>query len=249
MPTDPAARAAFEEANDPLEPLNRTTFEFNRILDGLLIKNIALLYRTVLPDPVRTGIRHVLHNLNQPIVFANNMLQGELQRAGTTAARFSINTTLGLAGIFDVATGWGFPEQTGDFGQTLWSWGVPEGPYLVLPLLGPSDPRDAIGEGVDGYIDPFRYVARREHIKEMNEARFVTDGVDQRAQAIPELEEIEKTSVDFYAELRSLWRQHRAQELSGTHSDFLAAPPLVPAIENELYQDPAKASPPAVKSP
>jgi phospholipid-binding lipoprotein MlaA len=245
VPTDPAARAAFEEANDPLEPLNRGTFAFNRVLDGLLIKNIALLYRTALPDQMRTAIRHVLHNLNQPVVFANNMLQGKLDRAGTTAVRFSINTTIGIGGVFDVATDWGYAEQTGDFGQTLWSWGVSDGPYLVLPLLGPSDPRDAIGEGVDGYIDPFRYIARSEHIADMNKVRFITDGVDQRAESISDLDEVEKTSIDFYAQLRSLWRQHRAQELAGTHSDSLVSP----ALQNNLYEDPAKSGKPTSTTP
>jgi phospholipid-binding lipoprotein MlaA len=243
-PSDPAALAAYEQANDPLEPLNRGTFEFNRVVDGLLIKNIAMLYRTVFPDEVRTGIRNILHNLNEPVVFANNMLQGEFDRAGTTALRFGINTTVGIGGTFDWATKWGHPQQTGDFGQTLWSWGVPEGPYIVLPLLGPSDPRDAFGEGVDGYIDPFRYLARDHHITEANTVRFITDGIDRRAESIDELNEIEKNSVDYYAQIRSLWRQMRAQQLNGVPTDSL----MPSSVDNTLYEDPGKAQSPAPKT-
>src|SRR6185437_39412 len=196
-PTDPQARAAFEEANDPLEPTNRAIFEFNRTLDGLLIKNVATLYTTVVPEPVRTSLRHALENLNEPVVFVNNVLQAQMQRAGTTVARFTINSTAGLAGLFDVATDLGFPEQTGDFGQTLYSWGVSDGPYLVVPILGPTTPRDGIGQGIDGYIDPFAHLARHEGWTDMSWARFAASGIDERAEAIPQLEEIEKSSIDF----------------------------------------------------
>ncbi len=231
-PTDPAARAAFEEANDPLEPMNRDIFEFNRVLDGLLFRNVAEFYRIVVPERVRTSIRNIMVNLNEPVVFANNLLQGKIERGGTTAARFAVNSTAGLAGFFDVATDLGLPEQTGDFGQTLYSWGVEDGgPYLVLPILGPSNPRDGIGMGVDGYIDPFRYVFNHEHVGYINTARFVMVGIDERVKAGPELDEIERTSIDFYAQLRSLFRQHRNKELRGVTSDT-----LLPG--KEFYQDP-----------
>lgn len=239
-PSDPEARAAFEEANDPLEPTNRSIFEFNRVLDGLFIKNLATLYETVLPAPVRTGLRNALTNLNQPVIFVNDVLQAQLTRAGTTVARFTINSTAGIAGIFDFATGWGFPEQTGDFGQTLWSWGVPDGPYLVIPILGPSNPRDGIGEGVDGYIDPFRYLASQDNLSGVSQGRFAAQGLDERARAIPELDEIERSSIDFYAQIRSLFRQNRAQQLAGK-----VVSPTSPALNENLYDDPAKpAAPP-----
>ena len=237
-PKDPEALVAFHEANDPFEPTNRKIFEFNRVLDGLLIKNIALLYKTVVPDQVRTGLRNALVNLNEPVVFVNNMLQAQTTRAGKTVARFVINSTVGIAGLFDWASGWGFPEQTGDFGQTLWSWGVPDGPYLVIPLLGPLNPRDGIGEGVDGFFDPFAYLARREHWTDMSFARFLLKGIDDRAQAIPQLEEIEKNSIDFYAQIRSLYRQNRAQELTGK-----VTTPLSPALDEDLYKDPGQQAP------
>jgi phospholipid-binding lipoprotein MlaA len=231
-PTDPAARAAFEEANDPLEPLNRDIFEFNRVLDGLLFKNVAEFYRIVVPEEIRTSIRNVMTNLNEPVIFINNMLQAKIERGGTTAGRFLLNSTAGLAGIFDVATNLGLKEQTGDFGQTLYSWGIEDGgPYLVLPILGPSNPRDGIGMGVDGYLDPFRYVFQSEGVGYINTARFVMAGLDERVKHGPELEEIERSSVDFYAQLRSLFRQNRANELVG---NVPGGGPLSPG----LYDDP-----------
>lgn len=232
-PIDPAGRAAFEEANDPLEPLNRHVFEFNRVLDGLLFKNVAEFYRIVVPEAIRTSIRNVMTNLNEPVVFINNVLQAKVERGGTTAGRFLVNSTAGLAGIFDVATGVGLKEQTGDFGQTLYSWGVEDGgPYLVLPILGPSNPRDGIGMGVDGYLDPFRYVFRSEGVGYINTARFVMTGLDERVKHGPELDEIERSSVDFYAQLRSLWRQNRASELAGNVTES------GPATPGGLYDDP-----------
>jgi phospholipid-binding lipoprotein MlaA len=235
-PADPAARAAFDEANDPLEPMNRHVFEFNRVLDGLLIKNVVELYRIVVPDAVRNSIHHIIVNLNEPVVFANNLLQARLERGGTTFARFAVNSTLGLAGIFDVASGMGLKEQTGDFGQTLYSWGVEDGgPYLVLPILGPSNPRDGIGMGVDGYIDPWRYISKDVGISHFMWTRFVVGGLDERERAGPALDAIERTSIDFYAQLRSLVRQHRDNELQrNIVSDALTAPA-------GLYDDPAAA--------
>jgi phospholipid-binding lipoprotein MlaA len=231
-PADLQARAAYDEANDPLEPTNRRIFEFNRVLDGLLIKNIAILYTTVVPERVRTSLRNALTNLNEPVVFANNVLQARLNRAGTTAARFTINSTAGLAGLFDVATDWGYPEQTGDFGQTLYSWGTPEGPYLMIPVLGPTNPRDGIGQGIDGHFDPFRFLAKDQGWAGMTEARFAAAGLDERAQALPKLDEIEKTSIDFYAQIRSLYRQNRAHQLEGKVTS--------PALNEDFYDDPAK---------
>jgi phospholipid-binding lipoprotein MlaA len=233
-PTDPAARAAFDEANDPLEPLNRDIFEFNRVLDGLLIKNVAEFYRIVVPEVVRDSIHNVIVNLNEPVVFANNLLQAKIERGGTTFARFAVNSTIGVAGLFDVATKMGLKEQTGDFGQTLYSWGIEDGgPYLVLPILGPTNPRDGIGMGVDSYIDPWRYVASDVGISHFMWTRFVMDGLDKRVRVGPELEEIEKTSIDYYAQLRSIVRQHRDDELKRN----VVSDKLVPAPG--LYEDPA----------
>jgi phospholipid-binding lipoprotein MlaA len=235
-PQDPSARAAFDEANDPLEPLNRGIFEVNQVVDKALLKPVAKTYRTVFPDRFRDSLRNLLDNLKQPVVFANDVMQGELARAGTTIARFSFNSTFGVAGLFDVATDWGMPAQTGDFGQTLYTWGVPPGPYIVVPLLGPTNPRDGIGQAVDGYVDPFRILANNNGVSKANLARFLADGVDLRSRHIEDLDDIEKNSIDFYAQLRSLTRQQRAKELGGAAP---ATPSSSPALD--LYTDPAAA--------
>jgi phospholipid-binding lipoprotein MlaA len=212
-PTDPAERAEFEQTNDPFEPLNREIFDFNLFVDRNLLKPVAEGYQDAIPEPGRNAIRHTLDNLNEPIVFANNLLQGEFKRAHDTFGRFVTNSILGVGGIFDIATMAGLEKQSGDFGQTLYSWGVPDGPYLVLPVLGPSNPRDAIGMGVDGYADPYSHFTSGVFIDWADAGRFVVSGVDLRARNLQTFDELQRNAIDFYAQLRSLYRQHRAEEL------------------------------------
>jgi phospholipid-binding lipoprotein MlaA len=233
-PTDPAARAEFDQTNDPLEPLNRKIFDFNQFLDRILIKPIAVTYQASVPDEGRTAIRNILSNLREPVVFANNVLQGEFKRAHDTVGRFAMNSTLGVGGIFDLATKAGLEKQSGDFGQTLYSWHVPEGPYLFLPILGPSSPRDAIGYGVDAAADPYGLAISGSTITNANYGRFAINGVDQRAQNIQTLDELQRSSIDFYSELRSLYRQHRAAELR--HGE----PPPLPELDNDDESPPKK---------
>jgi phospholipid-binding lipoprotein MlaA len=235
-PTDPAARAEFEKTNDPFEPLNRKIFDFNLFVDRVALKPVAKAYVAVIPQVGRDAIRNFLDNLDQPIVFANNLLQGQFMRAHNTFARFLTNTTLGLGGVIDIATKAGVPKETGDFGQTLYSWGVPDGPYLVLPIFGPSDPRDAVGKGVDGFADPWNRMATNYHYWYMGLIRGAVDGIDQRARNLQTLDELQRNAIDFYAELRSLWRQHRASELR--HGE----PAPIPELDS-LYRDPAPQQP------
>jgi phospholipid-binding lipoprotein MlaA len=234
VPQDPAERALYEETNDPLEPLNRKLFDFNMFLDRNAIKPVALAYRDYLPEAVRTGIRNFLNNLSEPVIFVNNLLQGEPKRAGTTLTRFIGNSFVGGFGFVDVAAKAGAPRQNGDFGQTLWAWGVPDGPFLMLPLLGPSNPRDSVGQGVDGYFDPFSYVvdSATGASTAIGYSRFALDGIDRRASTIDELDEIQKSAIDVYAQIRSLWRQNRRKEL------YNGSPPA-PGGEEDLYKDPA----------
>lgn len=213
-PTDPAALKDFEATNDPLEPMNRGTFQFNLYLDRYFIKPVAIGYTTVVPEFARTTIRNFLHNLGEPVIFANDMMQAEWGAANATAARFIINSTFGVGGLVDFAGNTGIERQTGDFGQTLYTWGAPEGPYLVLPIFGPSNPRDAIGMGVDGVMDPFGYLAGA--YGATNSAtigRMAASGIDLRARNIDTLDDLQRNAIDFYAEMRSLYRQHRAEEL------------------------------------
>lgn len=214
VPRDPAARAEFKANNDPIEPLNRKIFAFNLTVDRVLIKPVAKGYRAALPQPIRDALRRVLDNLDEPLVMANCILQARFKSAAVTGGRFAVNSTLGVAGIADVAGGWKMPKQVGDFGQTLWSWDVPNGPYLILPLFGPSSPRDAIGQGVDVYLDPLRYIpAHNDYPNWLTTGRIVVDGVDQRARNLDTLDALQRESIDYYAAMRSLYRQNRAAEL------------------------------------
>ncbi len=137
IPKSPQEQAEAQAFNDPLEPINRVVFDVNDFLDRLLMKPLTELYRFGIPDYVRERIANVLSNMHEPVIFANNLLQGETTAAGITAQRFLVNTTAGAAGIFEVADGMDLPQQMGDFGQTLSVWGVNGGPYLVCLSLAP----------------------------------------------------------------------------------------------------------------
>jgi phospholipid-binding lipoprotein MlaA len=233
VPHDPAARAEYDANHDPLEPLNRRIFAFNLTLDRVLIKPLAKGYQRVIPAPGRDALRHFLDNLNEPIVFANAVLQGRPRDAGTTLGRFIVNSTAGVAGFVDLASRNNLPKQTGDLGQTLWAWGIPEGPYLILPVFGPSNPRDGIGMGGDLYLDPFRYIARRQDYPNyVSIGRAVVNGIDLRARNIESVDVMQRESVDYYASLRSLFRQNRAAELRGKGTAPLPSP--------DLYDDPGR---------
>ena len=230
-PSDPAERAAFEQNNDPLEPLNRQTLDFNMFLDRILLKPVTKVYIAIVPEEGRDALKRALDNMKEPVVVINNVLQDEPKRAAIAAGRFAVNSTLGAGGFFEVAAKMGLEKQTGDFGQTLFVWGLPEGPYLVAPILGPSNPRDLVGMGVDAYSDPFSFLATVKAIDEIEIARFVLDGFDQRARVIDILDDLQKNSLDFYAQLRSLTQQRRAAELR--HG-------AAPEPGADFYQDPNK---------
>ena len=206
--------------NDPLEDFNRVMFDVNQTIDRFALKPAAEVYVFIVPDEVRYRISKVLSNLGEPLNLVNNMAQAKFERAGSTLMRFTINSTLGVAGIFDVATGWGYEHTPEDFGQTLASWGLGDEPFLMLPLLGPSNPRDVAGTAVDWVADPVDRLMPAEAIV----ARSITSGLSQRAQFLDELETLESTSVDFYAALRELYRQYRATAIRD------GAPPTVMEI-------------------
>jgi phospholipid-binding lipoprotein MlaA len=235
-PTDPEERAAFIQNNDPLEPLNRQVLAFNQVLDKVLLRPAAKVYVFAVPEDGRRAIRHILDNMKEPTLFFNHVLQGDFKRAGITLGRFAVNSTIGVGGIVDVMALNGVERQPADFGQTLFVWGVPSGPYLVIPVLGPSNPRDAIGRGVDSYADPFTILANERGVTELTMARLLADGVDERASVLDLLDDLEKNSVNFYAQLRSLTQQHRNAELHH------GAPP---AAEPGLYDDPDRSAQPA----
>lgn len=206
-----ASQTAIEDANDPLEPVNRGIFAFNRTLDGLILKPAAQIYRGVVPEPGRKGVHNLLVNWTSPVVFLNDILQGDMDRATVTLGRFFLNTGFGFLGVLDVATEWGAePAHDEDFGQTLAVWGAGEGPYLMLPVFGPSNPRDAIGRVVDHFSDPLTYVILN---ADERLVRFGVTAVDRRARYLDQIDELERTSIDYYAAIRSLYRQRRNAEI------------------------------------
>lgn len=219
MPKTEAERNESVAVNDPIEPVNRVIFDVNDFLDRLLLRPVAELYRVTVPPPLRDRIASVLKNMAEPVIMANNLLQGEFTRAGTTLSRFFINTTLGGGGMFEVASGYGFQRQTGDFGQTLHVWGMGEGPYIVLPLFGPSNIRDAIGLGVDTVMSPWKYAVSFGDT-EIEDAFAVSDiamsGITRREANIEGYDALREGSLDFYAQMRSVYRQYRAKQLGAT---------------------------------
>ncbi len=217
MPNKPQEQAAYEDTNnDPFESVNRVIFDVNDFLDRLLFKPIAGLYRATVPPPVRDRIADIVSNMGEPVTFANNLLQGEFNRAGVTLERFAINTTVGVGGSFEVANEWKLYKQVGDFGQTLYTWGFDSGPYIVLPLLGPSNVRDAIGMGVDSAMSPWQYLARirsRGTRDKLDISYFGADGITKREENIEPLDALRAGSLDFYAQMRSVMRQYRNKQL------------------------------------
>jgi phospholipid-binding lipoprotein MlaA len=200
------------ENNDPYENSNRAVFAFNLKLDSWTLKPTARRYSEHVPEEVRDAIRNLEENLDRPVVFANDLLQGEGKRAGESAGRFLLNSTFGLAGLLDVASRVGIATHDEDFGQTLAVWGVGEGPYLMLPLLGPSSPRDAAGSLGDVALDPTVYISIKHHTYWIAGRQYLRL-VDARARNLDVLEGIERDSLDFYATSRSLYRQHRQSEI------------------------------------
>jgi phospholipid-binding lipoprotein MlaA len=219
------AGSGIRTPGDPIEPLNRNVLDFNMAIDDAAIKPVALGYRKVVPEYGRDRIRSFLGNLQEPRILANNLLQFRLLDAGTTLARFLVNSTVGLAGLYDVASIWGMDRRSGDLGQTLYVWGVGDGPYLMLPVIGPSNTRDTVGWVGDGFLNPINWLLP----VDVTIARGVVDGIDIREQNIEGLEELRRGSLDFYARLRSVWQQRRNAELgrtgaSGEQLDILDDP-------------------------
>lgn len=216
LPKSPEAQAEMLEANDPLEPVNRVVFDVNDFLDRLLIRPLAELYRFVVPDFMRERVANILSNMGEPVVLVNNLLQGEVSRAGITVQRFVVNTTAGLGGMFEVAEELDLPKQIGDFGQTLFVWGAGSGPYIVLPAFGPSTLRDGVGRVVDMVMSPWQYlVARGDTTTE--DTFLITylaaNGLTKREENLEAYDAMRTGSLDFYSEMRSVYRQHRDRQL------------------------------------
>lgn len=191
--------------HDPLEPMNRVIYRFNDGVDNVLMRPVAEGYRAVLPAFVRTGLSNVFANASDVSVALNNLLQGKPAHAASDVGRVLVNTTVGVAGFFDVATRFGLERHDEDFGQTLGRWGVGDGPYLVLPLLGPSNLRDAVGRVVDATTDPLAYVSK---VRVRNSLRG-TRAVDQRADLLDASKILATAALDPYDFVREAYLQRR----------------------------------------
>jgi phospholipid-binding lipoprotein MlaA len=225
---DPDAVADYQQTNDPLEPTNRVFYAVTNGLDTVILRPASLAYRYVVPGAVREGVHNVLANIGTPVQLANDILSGKPRRAGDTTMRFLINTTAGVLGFFDVATKWGYKDHDADFGMTMAEWGVPEGPFLFLPVLGPTDPRDAAGFGADIALDPFTWVGGSHNtgLTVFNWTRYGLNAIDARERVLDPIDQIKKTALDPYATFRSLYRQHRHAQIEELRNDNRATVPV-----------------------
>jgi phospholipid-binding lipoprotein MlaA len=208
-----ASKPATYSEKDPLEPVNRAVYSFNSFVDKVMLRPLALGYSEITPAPVQTGVSNVFANLLEPANSINNLLQAKPSMAANSAGRFVINSTLGIAGIFDIAGNanfvtdpatTGFRRQEEDFDQTLASWGVPAGPYLVLPFLGPSTPRDAISLWADAQVNPMFYTDNRSVGDKLIALRIL----ELRTRLLP-LDDTLNRSQDPYVLMRTAYRQNR----------------------------------------
>jgi len=233
VPVDPDARAEYDKVNDPAEPTNRAIFAGNRFIDRHILKPVANAYVDYVPDRARRCIHNFVSNLSEPAVLMNDLLQGNMSRAWTTTERFAVNTTVGGAGLFDPASGWGLPHHKADFGQTFGVWGIGPGPSVQLPLFSFSNVRDTAGRVVGIFADPLDYV-----LPDVTSASGGLDVVDTRADLMPMTNLLEKTSPDYYAALRSVMAQRRAAlveegKSGGRNADSTSVVPSVPTAAAE----------------
>ena len=211
------------QIKDCFEPLNRATFALNQSLDKIIFKPVAKAYR-ILPSPVRAGTSNALDNLSSVVTIPNNLLQGEFKKAGINTGRFVINTTIGVIGIFDIAEMIGFPEyEKEDYGQTLGSYGIGPGCYLVLPVIGPSTVRDTVGSlanltGGDAWYN-VTVANDTHHFSDFDYwGTRISAGIDFRAKNIDSFDNLERNSIDFYASVRSLYLQDRQQKIANSNA-------------------------------
>ncbi|MGZ5916804.1 MAG: MlaA family lipoprotein [Methyloceanibacter sp.] len=205
-----------QEVSDPLERMNRSTFERNQHFNHAVVYPVANAYHNSVPEPVRNSVEAFASNLSEPMVFANDVVQLRLGAAATTLGRFAVNSTFGVAGLFDVATRQNLPHQSGDLGQTLYVLGMRDSPYLVLPVIGPTNIRDLIGTTVEfaatlpaGGVLPAQIAAT---VNDLTVVGTVASPFTKLGQA-DQMQELEEGSIDFYSMLRSVVYQKRQAEL------------------------------------
>lgn len=230
---------AEEETNDPLEPLNRVIYTLNSVIDGVVLKPLALGYRLILPEEVRNSVGNALSNLASPITAVNHVLQGQPERARITLIRFGINSTVGIMGLMDPAKKMGFHTLETSFNETLGRWGVNTGPYLVLPILGPSSFRGTVGVVADYFTQPLNYyVNKKHHNQEIAYALLGVEIVHQRNLVLEAIDDLQATSLDMYASLRSIYFQKQEYRLSQLKKEDASSPSnelLTPSTDTHVF--------------
>ena len=220
-----------DEIYDPFEPINRAIFSFNNVADRIILEPIAKGYKK-LPSPIQSGVNNFLSNLRTPLVVVNQLLQAQGQNAVQSSGRFLVNSTVGVFGLFDVAEKIGLEEKEEDYGQTLATWGVGDGFYIVLPLFGPSNLRDTSGMLLTMITDPINAYAVSEGEAWLVPMRTAANAVDQRSQIIDEVNALRDNSVDYYAAVRSSYYQNRNAAINNVDDSELIPLPLI-SIEFE----------------
>jgi phospholipid-binding lipoprotein MlaA len=218
---------------DPFEGLNRATYRFNDTVDRAVLKPVAQGYQAITPQFFRTGVSNAFGNVGDVAIAANNLLQGKATDAASDVSRIVVNSTLGILGLFDVASPMGLEKHNEDFGQTLGRWGLDSGPYLVLPLMGPSTLRDALARPVDGYAGYYRYV---DHVRTRN-VLLGTELINVRAELLAASKTLEEASLDQYQFLRDAYLQRRLNQVY----DGKVPPAKREQLEDDL--DPPAAAP------
>lgn len=235
---------AHAAAEDPWEPANRTFYMVHQVIDQAVFSKVAAAFRMI-PEPIRKAVRNIISNLSEPGVAANDMLQGHPALTARTLARLTVNTTMGVGGIFDVAGKTGLPHHDNNFGNTFGRWGAAPGPYLFITFIGPTTVRDGAGAIADALTDPFTW-ARFYHRWTIIDVRTVWQGLDQRVEADAQLQAVNSMSTDSYASLRSLYLQNRAAVIAAPpDAPPGAAPASAPLPDLPDFGDPAPAQPDA----
>jgi phospholipid-binding lipoprotein MlaA len=227
--TEQQPTSAAGEVYDPGEPVNRGIFAGNQFLDRNIVSPVARGYRDYVPQRVRSSAGSFARNLREPVVLVNDLFQGNVTRAWNTTQRFAVNTTVGVAGLFEVAEGWDLPHHDADFGQTFGVWGVGAGPSVQLPLLGPSNARDTAGTVLSFVASPLSFVPGSA-MSAISMAGTGVRVVDGRANLLETTDSLEASSLDYYATLRSAQAQRRAKLVEeGVQGDVIRSITIIPA--------------------
>ncbi|MBB2171005.1 MlaA family lipoprotein [Gluconacetobacter asukensis] len=224
-PKDPEALAEYREANDPYESLNRKMYDVSMTLDKYSMRPVAKAYVWAVPYRVRQSLGNMVQTMNEPVVFFNDVGAGKPRRAGDAFVRWCINMVAGVGGLIDVAKYAGYPHHDNDAGLTLATWSVPSGPYLFLPMMGPSSFRDGAGYGIDVGLSPWNYVPRGYGLLTFNWAYNIMGTINGRADHLDALDQLQKDALDPYATIRSAYQQQRKAQAEAIRNDHRATVP------------------------